>query len=483
MQNSYRQINKYPSLIIIGCSLPFILWVVSDILPTFDDFTTLQSPQFSSPFSKELLPNDSFWRPWDYLFGCVLGWNTSLFPILNHIIIILGHTANTLLIYTICRKLDFSNIACHIATLLFFFSPASLGATLACDGLNQTYAQFWGLMALWGFLNHTGKGRIFLWFLCTMIAALSKENGLAWAVVPPIVSYAFKLIDKKRFLQYLMIGLSFAAFYFLLRFSFKVSGNINHEYIATSLTDHLKDLIQLLAYNWLPIDYMSIVYEPERNGLLAAVTLIASLPFLLLLVMRNRTFWKDKTLLLLVVCFFILASPHLLTLVSIMHNYATLSLTALIAAYLIHRMSHVKWVVPFFSLFLLAAIFTDIHHTIGAIQSGNLGKKLALEAISQTNKPIQRACCISITDDSVPKYSSFAVRPTEAFAWGLSVRHYNQYAWPAEISFVSLNKENADDVKHIADSLLQSGIECVWMVNDRQEKVVSLLNNNLSCSY
>lgn len=465
---------KYISLILIGISLPFVLWSICDILPTFDDFTTLQSPQFTSIWSKELLPNDSFWRPFDFLFGCLLGWNTSLFPTLNHIIIILGHTINTLLVYLICRKLNINNVAINIATLFFFFSPASLGATLACDGLNQTYAQCWGLTATYCFLTTAGKQRILLWGLCIMMAALSKENGLAWAVLPPIIAYAFNQLDKRKAIQYFSIGMGFAFTYFLLRLSLKVSDSINDEYIESTLADHLKDLIQIIVYNWLPIDYMSLLYIPERNWVFVGITLAASIPFLLLLFIKNVSIWKDKTFILLVACFFIVASPHLITLVSIMHNYAPLSITAIIIAYLVSKIPADKWLITAFSLFLAAAFITDIHHTTNALNSGYLGKKMAMEAIKQTNKPVTHAYVINIDDYTTPKYSSFAVRPIDAFAWGLSVRHYNNYAWPIHIKDTTLYSTEDVLIKKITDSVMNAGFQHVWIVSNKGNKVISV---------
>jgi len=55
--------------VIIAAALPLILWAVCRIGPTFDDYTTLQSPNLTPDFAAGLLPNDSFWRPWDFLFG------------------------------------------------------------------------------------------------------------------------------------------------------------------------------------------------------------------------------------------------------------------------------------------------------------------------------------------------------------------------------------------------------------------------------
>ena len=463
--------KKYCSIIIIGCILPFVILGVCEILPTFDDYVTLQSPQFTSPLSKKLLPYDSFWRPWDYLFGCLLGWNIVLFPTLNHVVIILGHTANAVLVFAICRKLNICIIATNVATTFFFFSPASLGATLACDGLNQTYAQFWGLIALWCYLVYLDNYRLFIWLPFTFIAALSKENGLSWAIIPPLIAFAFNLIEKNRALKHIGLGLLLTILYFFLRIILKVNNNINDDYIEVTLVDHFIDFVQILVYNWLPVDYMSIVYKPERNWLLVGLTLFLSIFFLGLLGTGIKKLWKDRIFLILTVCYFIVAAPHLLTLVSIMHNYATLSISALITAYIINKPTKMLYIT--FSLYIIASLFTDVHHYIGAYQSGLLGKQMAFETIDKTGYPVQQVFCITIEDDYTPKYSSFRVRPIDAFGWGLSVRHYTGYTWPTIINGTILKEKEVVFIQQIADSALQSGAQCVWVIDNNQVKVIS----------
>lgn len=473
MQNSYYKIKENYSIFIITICLPLIVWQVGKILPTFDDFTTLQSPQFTSPWSILLLPNESFWRPWDYLFGCLLGQFTGLFPILNHVAIITGHTISSFLVFLICKKIGINYHAVNIATLFFFFSPASLGATLACDGLNQTYAQLWGLLGLWLYLKYQTKICFILWPCCTMMAALSKENGLAWAIVPPIFVYAFQLINRRQALKHVGIGILIAALYFVLRITLRVSGEINSEYLDNSLISYLKDIIQLLAYTWLPIDYMSIVYAPTRNWPLAVFTFIISMPFLWMLFFRKPRQLVSNTLLFLIICFLIVISPHVITLVSIMHNYAGLAIASIIIAYLVNQLSCDKRLVAYVTLYLTAAIITDIHHTIAAQKSGFLGKQMALEAIQKTVHPIKNAYCITIDDEVTPKYSSFGVRPVDAFAWGLSVRYYTNYAWPDNIRDTVLFENKTEIVKAITDSVFSCGSQCVWIADNQGIKVIN----------
>lgn len=462
------------SIIIMTCCLPFIIWGVSGIGPTFDDYTSLQSTWYIQISDPGYFFPDCIRRPWDFLFGCLLGYFPFLFPALNHIFIILGHTISTLLVFTICRHLKMNTIATNIATLFFFFSPATLGATLACDGLNQTYAQLWGLLSLWFFLIK----RRGLWILCLIMATLSKENGLAWAIVGPIISYGFSLSNKHQALKYAYIGIGFALAYFILMAILTLSGifgiTYDEQYAQLSLADHLKDFIQLMVYTWIPIDFMSIVYQPTRNWYIVGITALMVLPFLILLGRQWRII-KNRQLLSLSVCFFILIAPHLITLVSIMHNYAGLSMAALIIAYIINHIDNNRLLITTFTLFLSAAVFTDIHHYLAARQSGEISKQMASFVINEVkltdNKIPKQVLCISIDNKQLPHYSNFCVRPVDAFAWGLSVRHYSHYKWKTQISTISLPIYDEQQIKLLADSALHNSNEAVWVVGHDSNKV------------
>jgi len=463
--------NHFPLIVIVVC-LPFILWAVGGILPTFDDYTSLQSPWWVQIADPGYFFPDSVRRPFDALLGAIVGWKPVLFPTLNHVLIILGHTASAGLVYALCQRLKLGTLAANVATLFFFFSPATLGATLACDGFNQTYAQLWGLLALWCYLKTSGRG--LLWLLCVIMAVLSKENGLAWAVVPPVIGYAFHLSSRREALHHIGYGLIVAAAYFIIYGVIYFSGILgieyDEQYTDTTIISHLKDFLQLIAYTWIPVDYASIVYPPARNWTIVAMTALASLPFLILLAARWRLL-KTRSVLLLVICFLILTAPHLLTVVSIMHNYAALSIAALIVAALIEETKKRQFLIPAFGLFLAAALFTDVHHYQAARQSGLLGRQLAMQAITQAQTPLERVFCININNEQEPCYSNFYVRPVDAFAWGLSVRHYTGYTWKTAISETTLPRYNQGQIETLADSALQAGNDAVWVVGHDKEKL------------
>ena len=493
-----KSMKKYFSLFVIVVSLPFILWYVCGILPTFDDYTTLQSPWWVQIADPGYFFPDSVRRPFDALFGGIVGWMPALFPTLNHVVIILGHTANALLVFALCRRLQLGITATNIATLFFFFSPATLGATLACDGLNQTFAQLWGLLALWAYTSKntndspTCRGR-YVWLFCVVMAVLSKENGLAWAVVPPIFSFAFRLISLRQTVRDVGKGILLAMAYFVIFYLLIHSGMVGieypEEYSEATFMNHLKDLVQLLAYTWVPLDYMSAVYAPTRSLAIVAITALMSLPFLLLLVSR---LWQTvkagcphvRCLLLLVVCFFILVSPHLVTVVSIMHNYAALSIAAIIVASLLTPPAAVPSFSSevlhssLFAIFLAAALFTDVHHYVAARESGLLGKRLAMQAIESAKEPVQKALVISIDDPEEPRYSNFCVRPVDAFGWGLSVRHYTGYTWKTAICEEKFDHYDPVQVKAIADSALHAGYDAVWAVGHKADSLQVIALNH-----
>ena len=467
--------RRYLSLIIIACCLPIIIMGVCDILPTFDDYTSLQSTWYIQIADPGYFFPDAVRRPFDFLFGCLLGYFPTFFPTLNHIVIILGHSASAFLVYAICRRLKLDNLAANIATLYFFFSPATLGATLACDGLNQTYAQLWGLLALWVYLGKHQR----LWIACIIMAVLSKENGLAWAVVPPLVAYAFHLSGRRQTIRNTGIGLLIAFIYLITFFVISHIGILHieyaDEYSQSTLFSHLKDFIQLMAYTWVPLDYMSAVYQPARNWIIVVVTALMSVPFLFMLI-RKWQLLKSRELPLLILCFFIVASPHLVTLVSMMHNYAALSMAAFIVAFMVNETKEKTWFITTFSFYLAAALFTVLHHFQAARQSGLLSQELAMQVISQADKPLERVVCINIDDETEPRYSNFCVRPVDAFAWGLSVRHHSHYTWKTDITNITLPQYNHQQIEMLADSALNNSFEAVWVVGHHPSKLLIIKN-------
>lgn len=470
-------------------SLPVILYFLILILPTFDDWTYLTAPYFGKVLTAErMLPWNGYWRPFDALTGSILGLNHHLFPALNHVLIFIAHVLSTCLIYRITNG--------HLLPAAFFFlSPGMLGTVLDIDSLNQAYANLWGLLALYlapslppgapslpprgeGMESHYGAiwgtsrikkfplGGVGGWGACSFIILLStfcKENGIMYAFLLPLLCIGRdkSLHNMRQYIAYFAPMMALVAVYGVARIMLTPAGNgVSDAYLSASLMDHAKDMVQYIAYTWLPMDYEAIVFSPTRCLPLALATMLFALPFLFFLaknMWRNR---GDRMLYVLVAAYFIVAAPHLLTLVSLMHIYAGLPFAALIIDRFYPlgaqkvggspsldikegRGMHVIAV----GLFLLAAVITDIHHWYAAYESGLVGKEMAENVISESADKPQKVFVLNI-DRHEEKYSIFNVIPRDAFGWGLAAQFYSDYTIANELRdttvtmpFTSLERE------------------------------------------
>ena len=153
-------LKKYnPYILAIAASSPFMLVAISLILPTFDDWNTLSSPNYDNNCIKYLLPYGTTWRPGDAMFGYINAINSRLFPLINHIFIFLAHLASTFLVYKITGIAGMKPMARNIAMVFFYISPCVCGTIFSCDALNQTYSHLWGMAAVYTYLIYTGRKR------------------------------------------------------------------------------------------------------------------------------------------------------------------------------------------------------------------------------------------------------------------------------------------------------------------------------------
>lgn len=442
--------------IFIFVTIPLFLWGLTGVLPTFDDWTYCTAPHFCSFFDNEyLLPYNSYWRPFDGIFGYLLGLNYKLFPLLNHIFIFLGHLMCTGVVYFLLTK---RNI---LSAVFFYASTAILGAVLDIDSLNQVYSQFWGLVALWCYLN----GRKALWVACFLIATLCKENGIMFAFVPILIKWGYDSgwkIERRYFKDAAVATIAVIA-YGVVRIALTLAdSSFNKDYLDTSTMDHVVDAVQYISYTIFPIDYAALLYPPERNVPLAVVTALLALPFICILLTRLWDNRRKKQLYVLILAFFVVAAPHLLTIFSVMHAYAGLGIAAMLLGYLFPEGKMDRKEVTMLLLYLTASVISIGHHIDAATESGKVGKQMALSALSKIEGKPQRVYLVEI-DNNEQKYSMFYTTPQEAFGWGLALRHESGYTIGMEeirdtiIGPFASNTEKAKALKSVIDKKKASG--------------------------
>lgn len=449
------------------CSVVACAFIVQ-ILPTFDDWNTLSMPNYDKDWLQYFLPYGAVWRPGDALFGYINAIDYHLYPTLNHIVVVAGHLCNCLLVYRIAGQLSFSETGKRLATLFCFLCPCVLGTVLSVDGLNQTYSQLWGLAATLAYLTQREKKRLACWALFTFCAAWAKDNGIAWAVVPPMLAFAFDRIDRKTLVRHFALGMVLAVAYGALRLSLPKTVIYNPDYYEFNLTSHLRGIAIWLGYTWLPADYVSIFGEP-RHLIAAGLTIVVGAPFILLLFfnkgLRSKAFWG------IVACAIVTISPNLLISLTVMNAYASLGMAAVLVGWLYDRSAHQRWLKPLFAAYMASALFIAVHHYLSAYQTALVGRDMARATLRQIEKPVDKVRVI-ILEDEYKKFSNFCVIPSEAFGWGIATRQETGYQWPKEISDTTITRDDAGMVGQLTRKALAEGYESVWIVDNQKVKVI-----------
>lgn len=453
---------------------PILLYAVLPILPTHDDWTSLTAPDFSSFFTKEHFFFYGYhWRPFDTWIGYIAGRNPQvLWPTFNHILVVLGHLLCSLALYRLLTVLKIKEVAKNMATFLFFITPSVMATVTAIDSQNQVFALTCDIIAFLFYVKQN-KYKYLIWPLLIFLATLFKENGLMWALICPILAYGFNYIDNKTLKKDILVGIVIMAAYALTIVLLPKDITIHPEY-EPGMMKVVKNTVKFLFNSFITVDYIYLLHQPSRNLLLAAISLLLTIPFFYLVYIRNWKIYFSRQMVCTLICLIIAVGPHLGTVFSMMHTYAGLAMITVIIAYSIDYTNNaLKPLAISFILWIFAAILIDVHLIDASVKSGLTGKKMAQEAIQKTGKPVKSVYVIIIEDD-YPKLSSFCVIPNEAFGWGLAARYETNYQWPEVVKDTTI--ERTDDYINQVNLLVEKTknkkqYEAIWIVNHNQVEV------------
>lgn len=469
-----RNIKVNPLFAIILILSPFIVYWLTLLLPTFDDWGYFTTPDydFGENFFDRLIPRYTYWRPWDGIIGYILSLKPAWFPALNHIIVYLAHLGGTITIYLIAKELKLKSFACNMTALYFFISPAMLGTVLGIDSPNQAYSSFWGLLSVLLYIRLSKPYNIILWLTCALIGTFAKENAIVYFVVPQIIAFGFKRITLSQALKDTIWAGLIVIIYFSARILLTSDVvYINEEYFENTFARKLKNICVFLGMTWLPLDFVSLVHSPCRNIPITIATMLLSFPFMIVLFANKRKYWINLQFAALVLSLLAAVSPHLTTLFTAMHPYAGLGMAALIVGYMADKSERISLLKKLLPLFIISCIFIDWHHWQKSYESGLIGKRMAQDIVNSTTKPVNRVYLIIVNDDT-PKYSSFCVIPRDAFGRGKSVCSLNGYVWPKDIEIADLEEDEAYKIDSIADKAIAEHYEAVWLVQKNSAKVI-----------
>ena len=469
MQDSHYKLG----IIIPVLLTPILLYAVLQILPTHDDWASMTTPDFRPFFIKErFLFYGYHWRPFDSMIGYVAGRNPQLlFPTFNHLLVVAGHLLCTITLFRLLSELRFSLFSTNITTICFFVLPATMATVLAVDSQNQVFALTCDMIAFLCYIK-LHRARYLVWILLIFLATLFKENGLMCALICPILAFGFDFIDQKTLKKDLLIAVGIMVCYMLVIVITPKDIVIHPDY-EPGVMKVIGNVVKFLFTTFVTVDYVYLLHAPSRQLLWAVLSLLLTLPFLYLIWVRNWRKMINKKMLCTLICLVIAVGPHLLTVFSMMHTYAGLSLLAIIIAYGIDLCKQqTKKTVIAFIIFLTASLAIDAHLINESIKSGLVGQKMAKEAIQKTGHPVKSAYVIIIEDD-YPKLSSFCVIPVDAFGWGIAAQYETNYQWPKEIQDTTIER-SADAMQKACQMAKTSDFESVWIV-DHQD--ITVINN------
>ena len=467
--------RDYWSIILIILLSPLLLYAVWFILPTHDDWAATTTPDFTPFFTKEHFFFYGYhWRPFDTWIGYLVGRNPQLlFPAINHLLVVLGHFLSVVALFKVLIVLGFNKKTINVSTLFFFIIPATMATVTAIDSQNQVYALTTDLIAFLFYVKNSKKKYIF-WPILIFLATLFKENGLMWALICPVLTYGFDLIDKKTLKKDLLVGLGIMIAYALIIAIQPKDITIHPEY-EPGVLKIIKNIVKFLFSSFITVDYIYLLHQPSRKLLWAIVSFLFALPFLYLVFIRQWQLFSHKKMWCTAICLLIAVAPHLLTTFSMMHTYAGLAFITIMVAYSIntYKEQH-KTLMRSFVLFLIVSVAIDIHLIDSSVKSGRIGKQMAREAIQKTGKPMKSVYLIIIEDD-YPKLSSFCVIPNEAFGWGIAAKYETNYQWPEVIKDTTIER-SADAFRKATNlglkTLNKQQYDCIWIVDHEHIDVI-----------
>ena len=427
--------------ILFWASFAVMLAAVMPIMPTFDAWTTTSAPRPFPLSPAELLPQGEYWRPWDVLYAHLIGTYPCLFPYLNHLFICVVHVVNCFLTYAIARRLGFKNRVAWIAFGYVYICPAMLGVVLDVDSIHQVAAMGWGLLSLYAYLKwEERKVSVLLWLTCVITGTFAKESCFAFMLITPFVAWGLGKVDARRFWRDMAWAVVVGLAYLIARFTLNKDA-IASEYLSVSGAQLVKNFGIFILFH-LPV-FLSMVFDLKRIRERAVVVLSCSVLFASIL--------------------------HLVSVYAVMHTYVSLPFAAVVFAVIVSEM---RWRKVVCVIGVLASLVIDVYLTKKTYDSGELGRRLALQAITNTPQPVDSVFTISVADGS-RGFSTFIVRDYNAFAWGLFSQYLNDFKWPKTLRDSTVcDYPTADVLADIVDRGRMEGYKVFWVVRDDSVEVV-----------
>lgn len=446
------------------------------VLPVLDDWHYLSSPQFGF-VPEDFLPGAVFWRPIDALVGLINGRCLPLFPYLNHVLVLCAYFYAWWQLKILLQRYS-RGYAVFGALALFTVSPALVACVYSVDSVNQAFSLAFGVASLVQF----GRRR-WLAYLLMLLSLFSKENGIVWFGLTPVLSLlVLESPEEERFdwrgaicklWKPALVSALLVIVYFVARFSLRESSPAPTDsgwYNSGLGWNSLKGLGILLAGALTCIDTLALFVE--RNWVVVVITAVVSGFFLLALLKgflparRSAKTWiLWLSILLSCVPYILMDHP------GEMHAYTIVWMLSLSIG-LLFPAEPERWQRVAIGLFLLVCIPIYVHKAYYIIEQGRHAWARTQNAVQSTSFTPRK---VVVLDCNPPRtvYSVFQTTSKNLWVGGLSTNLYFDGVNPQESDYrLVLPAEVERATRAVCAN--PRGADCLWILRGDEVECIDL---------
>ncbi len=450
------------------------------------------------PFSLPLwnLGLKDIFRPAEYIWVILAEEFPNSFPLLNHIIVLVCHLLNAIMLNVILKWFNIKETIRLILFGAFLFSPAVIAAVLSIDGTNQVISTTFCLLGFTMFYKYRNWCGVTGWILLTMYACMHKELAMTWYVGTPFLSYILDRKDSnffekkaiKNLLFMWVIGVIAVGAYLIIRVTFSLHHELgftaaqdgNHA-LTLSPLNIFKNLVLISSTSVTTIDSVALL-GTNRNYLLVFLTTILSLPFVVLLIKLMFKLASDKHKLLIILSLLFITitviSPHLLMdHCGEIHTYSFLLPYIIIVAYLINDINWNTSILVILCMFVVGMIISSVDKINEFIKTGSYSTILQKEIQEKTiGNPSKIYVIRILPTERKPIYSVFCM--PEETAYNKHIFNYALDNWNLSVTDnIAIRKNNfSDDVFAEYVKRYSSEYDCIYLIRGVNVEYYSLKN-------
>ena len=447
-----RVIQRYRiELGIVAANIALLMLLLPQGAMGFDDWGYLTSPT---------VPNSLMYtRLYDTMFHMIVKAAPWLFPWLNHVVIVIGHTISAVMFYLIASsRLGIKKALSFVFAVVFTFYAGTFSSVANTDTLNNVLPLMFTVLGiyLYGRVDSDAK-KITVFISMSILAIFGKESGVAaLALIPAFfitdmlrgtkdIRYSKKLFFSLCVAGFIILCVYVTFFYFTQirtgAFGFvKDESSPGAHYLIAFLNNTLNAYTP--ATNLLNVQYAILGYDinvPAWEFALVAATLFCGI----FTVITGFLACKEKSIALVLFALGIIAIiPYIPRgAPSEMYSYMASWFALLLIAYLCNNMNK-RLLAVCLGLFIAANVFSWSWRYIITTESTRIGKQITayfIEQLEDKNIPNNPRLLYYALNSDRRKVDWYSFSPSYYHLNGVVLN--SALGWNAEINSVYLFNE------------------------------------------